>query len=206
MTSKIESLNGTLEQFEKDLQAAVPDVEIKARVKGIHSMDCEGTIVVQIFNASHQQQSKIETEAYFLLNNVYKGLILGTFTDRTQTYERATQTWKNNTFGPYEFKFYRLEFSRRQKQSTVKVTGSNLREMLVNCANPEQGEVVFGVESISYGIANKTLDVAIRTDEGLRVFALPTTGFLVDFSRCLGKGQSSQDVLLRYPSIFFKAL
>ncbi len=203
MTTKVESLNGTLEQFEKDLQAAVPDVEVKARVKGIHSRDCEGTIVVQIFNASHQQESKVQTEAYFLLNNVYRGLVLGTFVDHDSVYQRETGTFKAVTFGPYEFKFDRLDFSSRQKQSSIKVTAGNLREMLVNCANPEQGEIVFGVESSSYGIANKTLDVAIRTDEGLRVFALPTTGFLVDLSRCLGKGKSSQDVLLRYPSILF---
>ncbi len=205
MTTKVESLNGVLENFEKELRAAFPGIKISARVKGIYSSYGDGTISIAIYNATHIEQSQIQTKVYNLLySDKYKGKELGTFTDRSQIYDHSNQTWSNKVDGPYTFTFNRIEFSIRQSQSKVKVTGENCNEILKQFENPGQGTIIFGQEDNFYKMANKILDIAILTEEGLQIFALPTRGFLVDLSRSLGEGKSSQDVLFSYPSIRFK--
>ena len=204
MTVKVESLNSVLESFEKELRVAFPSIKISVRVKGIYSSYGEGTASVAIYNATHIEQSQIQIKAYNLFNSdKYKGKELGTFTNRNQVYDRSSQTWSNKVDGPYVFTFSRIEFSIRQRQSKVKVTTENCRDVLKKFENPGQGSIIFGQEDGCYGITDKILDVAILTDDGLQIFALPTRGFLVDLSRSLGEGKSSQDVLFSYPSIRF---
>ena len=203
MNTRIEK-NNVLAEYASELAKLLPGVDFKVAVKPVRVRYQEAVVSITFYNVNLGRKSN-EVVAYTLFREGgYKDKIIGTYTYKEITYNMSASEWGVREHGPCDLKFDHLNFSYHQKQSAVKVDSKSLHEVLLANQEDGKGEIIFGVETSKYGIANKTMNVSLRTDEGLRVFALPTRGFLVELSRCLGEGGHSQDALLRYPSVFFE--
>ncbi len=192
-----------LEDFKRELKEKLPNTDLTVvlhNTNGYYGAE----IRVVLYNFNLPNGDNIRTQIYEIFQK-YEGKILGKAVKHYYAQNSAgeSETVKS---APFDLILYQLSYGYRSKQLGKKITWNNFRETIVEFSDPQDGEIVFGLENggkFRYGCPKGTTLIGVRRGDKLSVYFAQTAGLLTRCSKSFGDGKTTQDVLSNFFSVEF---